>query len=173
MLASGLLRWSKTLDCSWIPAKDNSRSYMGSAWNQELCLHLDPCFYLLGFKLHGFIKQLQAVTDELFTNDKRITHDSGRWMDIHVPHSLADHHPHILHRQAAGQNRLKGEKKNSLAQKLEGQENGRVHVDTWMSVHVAEVTASSTEASTRSNSAWLMQAALRNSSLLDLKRFLI
>lgn len=46
-------------------------------------------------------------------------------------------------------------------------------VGTCMSVHVAELTASSTEASTWSTRAWPTQAARRNSSLLDLKRFLM
>ncbi|KAF3844229.1 hypothetical protein F7725_013570 [Dissostichus mawsoni] len=84
--------------------------------------------YLLSFLLHGFIKQREAVADELLTDHHRVSQHSGRGLDISAPHRL---------------------------------------------VHVAELTASSTDASTWSTRACPTQAALRNNSLVDLKRFLI
>lgn len=67
----------------------------------------DRRLYLLSFLLHGFIKQCEAVADELLADDDCASQHSGRGLDVSVSHGLVDQHPHVLHWQAAGQNRLK------------------------------------------------------------------
>lgn len=67
----------------------------------------DRRLHLLSFLLHGFIKQCEAVADELLADHDGSSQHSGRGLDVSVSHGLVDQHPDVLHRQAAGQEGLK------------------------------------------------------------------
>ena len=62
--------------------------------------------YLLGFMLHGFLKEGETVANEFLADDHSASQHSGRGMNVGVSHGLVDQNAYVLVRQTAGQHGL-------------------------------------------------------------------